>query len=77
MSGQLHAPFALTPVKSPVILSIKDCLGPRDSQDVQGRQKSLACAGFRWPDHPARSLVTLPTVLLRLPLRICVIKLTL
>ena len=55
MLGKLHAQAALPPVNN---------RGKQGS--IWRRQKSLNPAGIRTPDRPVRSLVVIPTALLRI-----------
>jgi hypothetical protein len=49
MSGQLHAPAALPPRKSPGTHWIGGWVGPRSSLELQSKEKSFAPAGNQTP----------------------------
>jgi len=65
MSGNLHAPVAL-PSKRNADTHRIGWVGPPAGLDVFEKKKSLADAGLRTPDRPARRPVTMPTELSRL-----------
>jgi len=65
MSDKIHAPVAL-PSKRNADTHRIGWVGPSAGLDVLEKKKSLAYAGLRTPDRPARSLVTMSTELSRL-----------
>ena len=62
ISSHLHAPASLPPGKNPGTHRVGGWVGPTAGLDVL-EEKSFASDGIRTPDRPARSLVTIPTLL--------------
>jgi hypothetical protein len=64
MSGKLHAPAALPPGKEPPRTRwVRGWVGPKAGMDTVVTRKILSPPGIESPnpDHPARSLVAIPT----------------
>ena len=66
-SGKLHALAALAPRKNEGTHWKRGSVDPTDGLRVLERETSLALAGIPTPDCQARSLVTIPTELPKLP----------
>jgi len=68
MDGRLHAPTALPPLSQErPSFSIEWDAGCAPEQSWHFGKVSHASAGIRTPNHPARSLVSVPTMISRLP----------
>ena len=67
ISGKLHSLAAVSPRKNEGTHLKRGCVVPTDVLRVLEREPSLALAGIPTPDCEARSLVTIPTELTKLP----------
>jgi hypothetical protein len=59
-------PWRFAPVKQPSNTLNMRLDGPQGRSGRFGEEKSVSVAGFRTPDYPSRSLVTLPMALFQL-----------
>jgi len=63
VGGQLHAPAALPPDKSPGTRPIGDWVGPRAGLDAVAKKNNPSPCRESHPDRPIRILVTILTEL--------------
>jgi len=63
ISGQLHAPAAVTADKTPMLVKQEVCGGGHNRRGHFVDRKSLAPTATQTPDRPSRDLATTPTAL--------------